>query len=164
VLFSQVDVHIEGDAEGPPHTHFSFSGVSAGELRIKYDTTTDGHGNGLDSDDVGLDNINFSQSAAGPLIGDFNQNGSVDAADYVRWRENNATNTVLPNDNGLGTPISQSHYDLWRTHFGRTAGGGASIEASSAVPEPATWLTLASGALAATLLRRRANFSIRNFC
>ncbi len=62
VLFSQSDVYIQGDADGPQHTHFAFAGVTASELRITFDSTTDGHGNVLDSDDVGIDNINFSQS------------------------------------------------------------------------------------------------------
>jgi hypothetical protein len=63
-LFSQSDVFIHGAASGPQHTHFAFSGVTASELRITFDSTTNGHGTVLDSDDVGIDNINFSQSAA----------------------------------------------------------------------------------------------------
>ena len=38
--------------------------------------------------------------------GDFNNDGSVDAADYVVWR------------NGLGTIYTQSDYDTWRANFG----------------------------------------------
>jgi len=40
--------------------------------------------------------------------------------DYVTWRKNNGTNKALANDNGLGTPIGQSHYDLWRANFGNS--------------------------------------------
>ena len=36
------------------------------------------------------------------LAGDYNQNGSVDAADYIVWR------------NGLGTTYTQEHYTIWR--------------------------------------------------
>jgi hypothetical protein len=74
--------------------------------------------------------------------GDYNQNGSVDAADYVVWR------------NGVGTTYAQGDYDVWRAHFGRapsagwSAGSGAagyplgaSAEPlSSALPEPPTTL------------------------
>jgi hypothetical protein len=63
VLFSQTRVPIYGATTGPQHSAFSFTGVSASELRIKYDSTTDGFGNIVDSDDVGLDNIQFGQSS-----------------------------------------------------------------------------------------------------
>jgi hypothetical protein len=56
------------------------------------------------------------------LEGDFNQNGSVDAADYVVWRE------------GLGTTHTPDDYGVWRAHFGQTGGSGA-VLAAAAVPE-----------------------------
>jgi hypothetical protein len=57
-LFAQSNVLIEGDANGPKHTHFAFSGVSANTLLIEFDASN------VDSDDVGIDNINFSQVSA----------------------------------------------------------------------------------------------------
>jgi hypothetical protein len=65
------------------------------------------------------------------LPGDFNDDDKVDAADYIVWRKNEATNNALTNDNGLGTPIGAAHYNLWRANFGMTlpmpgAGSGAS--------------------------------------
>jgi hypothetical protein len=69
------------------------------------------------------------------IAGDFNQDGTVDAADYVVWR------------NGLGTTYTQADYDVWRANFGAgsagiAAGGGAGVASteplSVAVPEPAT--------------------------
>jgi T5SS/PEP-CTERM-associated repeat protein len=82
------------------------------------------------------------------LTGDYNQNGTVDAADYVVWRKNNGTTHTLPNDPFGGT-IGQAQYNNWRAHFGQTAGRGAGITGSpsaasrapttdSAVPEPAS--------------------------
>jgi hypothetical protein len=144
-LFSQSNVVIQGDANGPQHTYFSFAGVSANELRIKFDSTTDGHGNVLDSDDVGLDNINFSQSATAALIGDYNQNGTVDAADYILWRKYNNTAITLPNDSTPGT--SPADYAVWRAHFGQTVGSGAGASANAAVPEPAPVVLLIAGLL-----------------
>jgi hypothetical protein len=84
----------------------------------------------------------FTFNTATP--GDFNRDGLVDAGDYVTWNKNNTTNNALANDNGLGVPISTSHYDLWRANFGNRgpagpAGSGASL-GSSAVPEPCTML------------------------
>lgn len=69
---------------------------------------------------------------AGPL-GDYNDNGTVDAADYVVWRKNGG---------------SQDGYNLWRANFGRTAGSGSALPSaeplSAAVPEPATLLLYVS--------------------
>jgi hypothetical protein len=68
------------------------------------------------------------------LEGDFNDDGSVDAADYVVWRA------------GLGTTHTPEDYELWRASFGLTAGSGASLDAAplaaTGVPEPATWVVL----------------------
>jgi autotransporter-associated beta strand protein len=62
--------------------------------------------------------------------GDYNNDGVVDAADYVVWRK------------GLGTTYNQNHYEIWRANFGRTIGAGA--ELSPAVPEPATIVLVAA--------------------
>ena len=94
--------------------------------------------------------------AAPGLNGDFNSDGKVDAADYVTWRENDGTTNALPNDNGLGTPISSSHYDLWRANFGNAPGSGSSLGVVS-VPEPATFATLMlAGTIIAARHRQRA--------
>jgi autotransporter-associated beta strand protein len=65
----------------------------------------------------------------GGVLGDYNYNGVVDTPDYVVWRK------------GLGTTYTQSDYDVWRAHFGQTAGSGAALPSanplSAAVPEPA---------------------------
>jgi hypothetical protein len=82
------------------------------------------------------------------LLGDFNEDDKVDAADYVVWRKN-GTNP-LPNDDGLATAAER--FDLWRANFGNMAmgsGGG-----SGAVPEPAAWM-LASLAVALVGCGRR---------
>jgi hypothetical protein len=54
VLYSQSNPLIKG--ANSTHTHFSFNGVTANTLQIFFDSTN------VDSDDVGIDNINFSQS------------------------------------------------------------------------------------------------------
>jgi hypothetical protein len=70
------------------------------------------------------DNISFVIS----LTGDYNFDGTVDAADYVVWRKRDGI---------------QSEYDAWRKHFGATIGSGAGSGADSAVPESAaTGMTL----------------------
>jgi hypothetical protein len=59
--------------------------------------------------------------------GDFNGDGSVDAADYVVWRK---------------TGGSPAGYDLWRSNFGQTGGSGTSVGTNAAIPEPETWVLL----------------------
>jgi fibronectin-binding autotransporter adhesin len=99
--------------------------------------------------------IDLSVASAG-LPGDFNSDGKVDAGDYVTWRKNNGTNNALANDNGLGTPIGTSHYNLWRANFGNPpgAGSGGGLNSGGAVPEPSAIALLAIGLLAASFRRR----------
>jgi hypothetical protein len=75
--------------------------------------------------------------------GDFNNDGTVDAADYVVWRKTGGT---LP------------QYDQWRTNFGRSAAAvGSAISSNEApVPEPASLLQLAIAAFVFWPLHRRA--------
>ena len=57
------------------------------------------------------------------LLGDYNHNGVVDAADYTVWRDR------------LGSVSAVDEYEVWVEQFGAVAGnGGAS---AVAVPEPA---------------------------
>ena len=74
-----------------------------------------------------LAEILLSVNIVSDLLGDYNADGSVDAADYVIWRKNDG---------------SQDGYDTWRSHFGDTlAGGTASIgdsPSANAIPEPGT--------------------------
>jgi hypothetical protein len=84
---------------------------------------------------VYIDNIRVGREEAA-VSGDFNDDGSVDAADYVLWRKNDGTNNALPNDNNLGTPIRTAHYDLWRANFGAPSADGAG--SIGGVPEPAS--------------------------
>lgn len=82
--------------------------------------------------------------------GDYNNDGSVDAADYTVWRDNNGTMNILPNDPTPGV-VDQSDYDLWVANYGSSA---ATAEAS-AVPEPAGLLAALVGVAAAVAGRRR---------
>jgi hypothetical protein len=76
------------------------------------------------------------------LLGDYNEDGVVDAADYVVWRKTDGT---------------QEGYDTWRANFGRTAGSGASTstDATAAVPEPLTFSVILFGMALITMAARR---------
>jgi hypothetical protein len=78
-----------------------------------------------------------------PLLGDYNGNGAVDAADYVVWRNALDTSTTLPNDETPGA-VDAADYQVWRTNFGHAAGSG-SATASTSVPEPAIAVLLLIG-------------------
>jgi hypothetical protein len=79
---------------------------------------------GLRFDD-GSRGVFVASVALEPLTGDFNNDGVVDAGDYVVWRK------------GLGTLYNSSHFNQWRANFGETMGIGSG--ASAAVPEPGSW-------------------------
>jgi hypothetical protein len=83
------------------------------------------------------------------LDGDFNEDGKVDAADYVVWRKNGTG--PLPNDAGAAT--SADRFNVWTANFGAMSPGGGS--GASAVPEPATWLLATVVAAFVGFIRRR---------
>jgi hypothetical protein len=73
------------------------------------------------------------------LVGDYNDNGIVDAADFTVWRDKLGTTNVLPND-PLGGTIGPAQYDQWRDNFGAVLGSGSGSLAHSPVPEPSAWV------------------------
>jgi hypothetical protein len=75
------------------------------------------------------------------LFGDYDQNGIVDGADYVVWRDKLGQSIVLPNDSTPGT-VSQSDFEVWRARFGQTADRGAGADVSAAIPEPEAFVIL----------------------
>ena len=78
------------------------------------------------------------------LLGDYNQNGVVDAADYIVWREAAAAGaTTLTNRSGNITgAVGQADYNFWRSRFGMAVATGAAL--SGGVPEPAAGLLATS--------------------
>jgi hypothetical protein len=85
------------------------------------------------------------------LIGDFNNDGVVNAADYVVWRNASPTAT-LPNDRTPGA-VNASDYADWQVNFGKSwPPSGASLGATS-IPEP-TSFQLMFFAIMACRLRR----------
>ncbi len=93
------------------------------------------------------------------LVGDYNNNGVVDAADFVVWRKNDGTSTSLAND-PLGGTIGQGQYDNWRVHFGEALGSGVGGNSNISVPEPATLALLILAVAARCFQLRRATCKV----
>jgi len=89
------------------------------------------------------------------LPGDYNNDGSVDAADYSVWRNNLGSLNSLPNDDTPG--VDQEDYARWKTHFGeiRLFGAGSTAFNSPATPEPSAALLLISAFATLVVIRRR---------
>jgi hypothetical protein len=109
-----------------------------GSYEIRY-TLIDAEGNGW--------NMVFPFKVV--RAGDFDEDGDVDAADYVVWRKTDGT---------------QTGYDAWRANFGTSllAGSGsagyplgASAESLPAVPEPATLMIACVAAISISVAGRR---------
>jgi hypothetical protein len=73
------------------------------------------------------------------IVGDYNANGVVDAADYVLWRKTlGQSGTGLPADGSGNGSIGQEDYDVWAQHFGNTSGSGTGTLAADPIAEPIT--------------------------
>jgi hypothetical protein len=123
------------------------SSIAAGEmlgLGNAFNTSIFGPGNDGDLEFMfslvgGIEltgNISYVGGGA-DVDGDFNNDGVVNAADYVLWRNGGP----LQNDPTPG--VQAADYDFWVSRFGATSGSGAG---NSSVPEPAAWMVAVLGA------------------
>jgi autotransporter-associated beta strand protein len=97
---------------------------------------------------TGTGRLEVTQFVPPPLVGDFNDDGSVDAADYIVWRKTD------------GTPTD---YSDWRANFGRTspgAGSASALSGDSAVPEPSAVVMLSLGIAGVVAWRHKRIFCV----
>lgn len=117
--------------------------------QVTLDTSTPGIKSGvitvqssspMAKDALQMFSVNF-EVLSNALLGDYNKDGTIDAADYVVWRSNPES---LDND---ATPesVSIEDYEYWRDHFGEMLSGEGAGNVHAAVPEPSTWLMLLVG-------------------
>lgn len=68
------------------------------------------------------------------ITGDYNSDGTVDAADYTLYRDNLGSDSSLLANNLIPGNVGPAHYSQWSDRFGETIGSTVSVS----VPEPTT--------------------------
>jgi hypothetical protein len=92
---------------------------------------------------------NFLAVVESPVLaGDYNDDGSVDAADYTVWR-NSLGATSLANETASPGIVDDADYDAWKANFGAVAGGAGAGAGHAAVPEASTLILALIGVLLA---------------
>lgn len=102
------------------------------------------------SNNAGLTAGDFVIASVEPLAGDYNGDGTVDAADYTIYADTEGDSVPMgsgADGNGNGV-IDPGDYTIWANNYGATSGGS-----SVAIPEPAA--ALLAGLCLAPLFRRR---------
>lgn len=98
------------------------------------------------------------------VSGDFNRNGTPDAADYVMWRKTlGQTGSTQMADWNYNNQVDNGDYTVWRSHFGTPLPTNSPDLGSAAVPEPSSvWLFCLGCALALgwNLHRRRTEWRL----
>lgn len=101
--------------------------------------------------------INLTVSAAPTNDADFNNDGVIDAADYIVWRKfNGGPGTQATGDANDDGNVNATDYGIWQDTFGEPAPGGGGVGGSvgGTVPEPGT-LSLVLLAIVGTLCKPR---------
>ncbi|RIK87895.1 MAG: hypothetical protein DCC67_01340 [Planctomycetota bacterium] len=97
---------------------------------------------------VSGNNLVLTVGGSTDIPGDFDDDGTVDAADLAQWKGDFG---VDAGSNADGDADSDGNdFLIWQRHFGQTA----AAPAASAVPEPAAAALAAAGLLAASIFRR----------
>ena len=96
---------------------------------------------GADAIDLSAFTQRFAQTGPSSLAGDFNNDKTVDGADFLRWQRGQSP-----------SPLSQTDLTVWRVNFGQSI---LAVPALSPVPESSTALLLPLGVAAAHRRARR---------
>jgi hypothetical protein len=83
-----------------------------------------------------IDDISAAIVTAPLLVGDYNSNGVVDAADYVVWRESlGSAGAGLAADGNRDNMVTSIDYEVWKANFGISSGSASSSASAFSVPE-----------------------------
>jgi hypothetical protein len=86
--------------------------------------------------------------------GDYNNDGVVNAADYVLWRKTMGSTTNLQADGNGSLNIDAADYIHWKYNYGAPPPGSGS-DLTAAVPEPGTIMLLLVGLSTVWVFKRR---------
>jgi hypothetical protein len=88
---------------------------------------------------VYLNNGDWGNVDPNPLPGDYNGNGTVDAADFTVWRDSLGRSGLVPYSGADGSGngmVGPEDYDVWKSHFGQalppSGNGSVSVATASA--------------------------------
>lgn len=84
------------------------------------------------------------------LDGDYNEDGRVDAADFVVWRDSLGSTDELAADGSGNGVIDAEDYNVWKNNFGT----GATSQILKSIPEPSSLAMFAIGCLTLSVCRR----------
>jgi hypothetical protein len=77
------------------------------------------------------------------MPGDYNRDGSVDAADYFVWKQSFGSTQQLLADGNKDGVVNLADYTIWRDHLS----AAASVSAAAMVPEPSSaWMSILAAA------------------
>lgn len=87
------------------------------------------------------------------LAGDFNDDGTVNLADYVVWRNLLGSSVSMPNETTTPGVVDVEDYAVWKANFGGTSTSTAATQRTN-VPEPAAATILSMAVLGFYWFRR----------
>jgi len=85
------------------------------------------------------------------LLGDFDYDGDVDGADFLKWQQTFGSTIDLMADGNLDGIVNGPDLEIWENNYGMTA----SLPLQTAVPEPSSLLLFASALLLSTTYHHR---------
>jgi hypothetical protein len=89
------------------------------------------------------------------LLGDYNNDGLVDGADYVVWRKMNGQDGIGLDADGSGNgSVGTEDYGVWSENFSGSVLPGAAAIAGLNVPEPVAGVPMAIGLMFMCAQRR----------
>lgn len=150
-------------------SNFLIDGVPVGlEIDFMQDFTTDAQDavlSGLfadgtpfsfdfSDDDFLSSNASLTLTQISGITGDYNSDGTVDAADYTVWRDAfGKPGYFFPADGNGDGQIDEADYLVWRDNYGQQA--NTSTFAASSVPEPSALIMLGLSSLTMLAYRVR---------